>query len=169
MCPDVAPFSSPSRVQQRLRLRVCCRAVTKNPAEENSVAEVYFQLGPDSPARRAQVALIEQARPPATSHPVPLKPPYYWDLTVPTCTSNGAAWTRHTGPLPELAPPWPFTLVCQPRTPDRQLAPSMRAASRASHLPSCLPVLRSQLARHCASHQRSPISQAVGGPMAQSA
>ena len=36
--------------------------MAKNPEEENSVAEVYFQLGADSPAGRALVALIEQVQ-----------------------------------------------------------------------------------------------------------
>ena len=32
-----------------------CRCAAKNKDEANSVAEVYFQLGPDSPADRAKV------------------------------------------------------------------------------------------------------------------
>ena len=36
------------------------RVRTKNVAEENSVAEVYFQIGADSIPERAKVAMLEQ-------------------------------------------------------------------------------------------------------------
>ncbi len=38
------------------------RAPCKNAEEENSVAEVYLQLGPDTVATRAVLHLLEQAR-----------------------------------------------------------------------------------------------------------
>ena len=34
----------------------------KNPEEDNSVAEVYLQLGPDALETRAVLDLLEQAR-----------------------------------------------------------------------------------------------------------
>ena len=41
----------------------CSRAGAKNPEEDNSVAEVYLQIGPDSPHQRAIVDLLEQVIP----------------------------------------------------------------------------------------------------------
>ena len=37
-----------------------CRARTKNPLQDNSVAEVYFQLGRDSVEERARADMLEQ-------------------------------------------------------------------------------------------------------------
>ena len=41
---------------------VLARAPVKNAEEDNSVAEVYLQLGPDSLETRAVIDLLEQAR-----------------------------------------------------------------------------------------------------------
>ena len=101
MGPEATLLSSPIRGQQRLRLRVCCRAVTKNPAEDNSVAEVYFQLGPDSPARRAQVALIEQARPAALSQQSIMQPSTRFQQFA-GCVQGSVGFCPSMAPYPQL-------------------------------------------------------------------
>jgi hypothetical protein len=64
MCTSVTVRSTgssagPCAVVRRARAR---RAPCKNAEEENSVAEVYLQLGADTVATRAVLHLLEQAR-----------------------------------------------------------------------------------------------------------
>ena len=50
--------------RQLIHLKLCvpARAPVKNAEEDNSVAEVYLQLGPDALETRAVIDLLEQAR-----------------------------------------------------------------------------------------------------------